>query len=107
MEHVKRHIRRVMISIAGFTVLAIGIALLVLPGPGIVVLIIGLAILATEYEIARIWLKKPDKNTKMVRNLLQKVTKTPPRGVFVSYTGCWHRSTFPTRSIIDAKALNF
>lgn len=58
MEHVKRHIRRVMISIAGFTVLAIGIALLVLPGPGIVVLIIGLAILATEYEIARIWLKK-------------------------------------------------
>ena len=47
-----------MISIAGFTVLAIGIALLVLPGPGIVVLIIGLAILATEYEIARIWLKK-------------------------------------------------
>lgn len=58
MEHVKRHIRRVMITIAGFTVLAIGIALLVLPGPGIVVLIIGLAILATEYEIARIWLKK-------------------------------------------------
>lgn len=47
-----------MITIAGFTVLAIGIALLVLPGPGIVVLIIGLAILATEYEIARIWLKK-------------------------------------------------
>lgn len=58
MEHVKRHIRRVMITIAGFTVIAIGIALLVLPGPGIVVLIIGLAILATEYEIARIWLKK-------------------------------------------------
>lgn len=47
-----------MITIAGFTVIAIGIALLVLPGPGIVVLIIGLAILATEYEIARIWLKK-------------------------------------------------
>lgn len=47
-----------MITVAGVTVLLIGLALLVLPGPGLLILIIGLAILATEYEIARLWLDK-------------------------------------------------
>lgn len=58
MQIAIKHIRRIMITVAGVTVLVIGVGLLVLPGPGIIVLIIGLAILATEYEIARIWLKK-------------------------------------------------
>lgn len=47
-----------MITVAGVTVLLIGLALLVLPGPGLLILIVGLAILATEYEIARLWLDK-------------------------------------------------
>jgi uncharacterized protein (TIGR02611 family) len=47
-----------MITVAGVTVLLIGLALLVLPGPGLLILIVGLAILATEYEIARLWLEK-------------------------------------------------
>jgi 4-amino-4-deoxy-L-arabinose transferase-like glycosyltransferase len=42
----------------GATVLLIGIALLVLPGPAFIVIPIGLAILATEYAWARRWLKK-------------------------------------------------
>ena len=50
--------RRVWRSIIGFTVLGIGIALLVLPGPAIVVIPIGLAILATEYAWARRYLSK-------------------------------------------------
>ena len=54
----KKHIKRVVVAIAGVTVILIAFALFFLPGPGIVVLLIGLAILATEYEFARIWLKK-------------------------------------------------
>jgi uncharacterized protein (TIGR02611 family) len=50
--------RRTWRSIIGFTVLAIGIALIVLPGPAIVVIPIGLAILATEYAWARRVLNK-------------------------------------------------
>ncbi len=38
------------------TVLLIGIALLVLPGPAFIVIPIGLAILATEFVWARRWL---------------------------------------------------
>ena len=51
-------VRRVIVSVIGATVLLIGIALLVLPGPAIVVIPIGLAILATEYAWARRWLRK-------------------------------------------------
>jgi uncharacterized protein (TIGR02611 family) len=51
-------VRRVIVSVVGATVLLIGIALLVLPGPAFVVIPIGLAILATEYAWARRWLKK-------------------------------------------------
>ena len=51
-------VRRVIISVIGATVLLIGIALLVLPGPAFIVIPVGLAILATEYAWARRWLKK-------------------------------------------------
>jgi uncharacterized protein (TIGR02611 family) len=51
-------VRRVIVSVVGATVLLIGVALLVLPGPAFVVIPVGLAILATEYAWARRWLRK-------------------------------------------------
>jgi tellurite resistance protein TerC len=51
-------VRRVIVSVVGITVLLIGIALLVLPGPAFVLIPVGLAILATEYAWARRWLKR-------------------------------------------------
>ena len=51
-------VKRVIVSVIGATVLLIGIALLVLPGPAFVVIPVGLAILATEYAWARLWLRK-------------------------------------------------
>jgi len=51
-------VRRVIVSVVGATVLLIGIALLILPGPAFVVIPVGLAILATEYAWARRWLRK-------------------------------------------------
>ena len=47
-----------IVSVIGATVLLIGIALIVLPGPAFVVIPVGLAILATEYAWARRWLRK-------------------------------------------------
>ena len=44
---------RLIVVVVGFTVLLIGLALLVLPGPAIVVIPTGLAILATEFVWAR------------------------------------------------------
>jgi putative transmembrane protein PGPGW len=51
-------VRRVIVSVIGVTVLFIGIALLVLPGPAFVVIPAALAILATEYAWARRWLRR-------------------------------------------------
>jgi tellurite resistance protein TerC len=48
-----RQAKRLIILVFGSTVLLIGIALLVLPGPGLVIIPIGLAILATEFAWAR------------------------------------------------------
>jgi uncharacterized protein (TIGR02611 family) len=50
--------RRITVLVVGFSVLAIGIALIVLPGPAFVVIPIGLAILSAEFAWARLWLKK-------------------------------------------------
>jgi uncharacterized protein (TIGR02611 family) len=57
LENIKI-VKRVIVSVVGATVLLIGIALLVLPGPAFIVIPVGLAMLATEYAWARRWLKK-------------------------------------------------
>lgn len=49
---IARQAKRVGVGVAGTSVLGAGVALLVLPGPGIVVIVAGLAILATEFAWA-------------------------------------------------------
>lgn len=53
-----RMARRIVIATIGGTVVLIGVAMLVLPGPAVVVIPLGLAILATEFVWARRWLRK-------------------------------------------------
>lgn len=48
-----RTARRVLITLVGGTVVLLGIAMLVLPGPAIVVIPVGLAILGVEWAWAR------------------------------------------------------
>ena len=48
-----RQARRLIVLVIGSTILLIGLALLVLPGPAFIVIPIGLAILATEFAWAR------------------------------------------------------
>ncbi len=46
-------LRKLIVGIVGGTVLLIGVALIVLPGPAFIVIPIGLAILATEFAWAQ------------------------------------------------------
>jgi tellurite resistance protein TerC len=48
-----RHLRRVIVAVIGVTVLAIGVAMIILPGPAMVVIPLGLGILAIEFAWAR------------------------------------------------------
>jgi tellurite resistance protein TerC len=50
--------KRIAIAVVGGTVLALGIVMIVTPGPGIAGILAGLGILAIEFAWARIWLKK-------------------------------------------------
>jgi len=52
-----RQARRVVVGVIGATVVLLGGALLVLPGPGLLVVLIGLAILSSEFVWARKWLE--------------------------------------------------
>lgn len=57
-DDVPAFVRRVIVGVIGATVLLIGVALIVLPGPAFLVIPLGLAILATEFIWARRWLRK-------------------------------------------------
>jgi tellurite resistance protein TerC len=60
--------RKIIIGVVGGTVLLIGIALIVLPGPAFIVIPVGLAILATEFAWAKRYLDK-------AHNLIKKARK--------------------------------
>ena len=45
--------KRLVVIVIGFTILVAGIAMIVLPGPAIIVIPVGLAVLATEFIWAR------------------------------------------------------
>lgn len=53
-----RWARRIAVAVVGGTVLLVGVALIVLPGPAFVVIPLGLAILGLEFAWARVWLRK-------------------------------------------------
>ena len=48
-----KQLKRLVVAVIGITILVIGIAMIVLPGPAIVVIPVGLGILATEFAWAR------------------------------------------------------
>jgi len=49
--------RRIVVAVVGVTVILIGMAMLVLPGPAFIVIPTGLAILGAEFAFARRWLR--------------------------------------------------
>ncbi len=53
-----KQVKRLIIAVIGFTVLLIGLAMIVSPGPALVVIPVGLGILAAEFVWARSLLKR-------------------------------------------------
>lgn len=52
-----RVLRRAAVAVAGASVLTLGVVMIALPGPAILVVPAGLAILGIEFEWARRWLR--------------------------------------------------
>ncbi len=51
-------VRRIAVAVVGSTVLLLGIVMLVTPGPALVLIPAGLAILGLEFAWARYWLRR-------------------------------------------------
>jgi uncharacterized protein (TIGR02611 family) len=52
MERLRRHIKRVLVGIAGGLIIIVGIIMIPYPGPGWLTVFAGLAVLSTEFAFA-------------------------------------------------------
>ena len=84
-----------MVAVVGGTVVLFGIAMIVLPGPAFIVIPLGLTILATEFLLARRWLKR-------ARNLLPKGGKPQPTAPTAGKI--WHQ--LPAAEVAQALGVN-
>jgi tellurite resistance protein TerC len=65
--------RRIAVAVIGLTLVLLGVAMLVLPGPGLLTIILGLMLLGVEFAFARRWLARIKRET---RKTAQKVSRT-------------------------------
>lgn len=65
-----RHARRLVVLVVGGSVLLVGVAMVVLPGPAVLVIPLGLVILAAEFAWARRWLERVREKAQSVRRQL-------------------------------------
>lgn len=86
VRHRQRHrLYRIGFAGLGFLVLAAGLVMLVTPGPGIVVMILGLGMLALEFAWAERWLERIATKAEQA---VEEVTKgSPVRRVLVLGAG--------------------
>jgi tellurite resistance protein TerC len=72
LDRVPPAARKIVIAVIGTTILLIGVALIVLPGPAFIVIPIGLSILASEF----IWARRVIKRGRIfVKKVRRRVTK--------------------------------
>ena len=73
--------RRLVIGSFGLTVLLVGVAMIVLPGPAFIVIPVGLGILGIEFTWARRWLKTlKDRTEGIVEGLVGSSRPRDPGG---------------------------
>ena len=68
--------RKTLVAVAGSAVLLLGLVMIVLPGPAIAVIPIGLGILATEFEWARRWLQHVRERARRLAERLRRPPST-------------------------------
>lgn len=68
LKWIVRNTKTIGITIAGGVLILAGVAMLVLPGPGLLVIIGGLAILATQYAWAQRALEKARERARKARD---------------------------------------
>jgi uncharacterized protein (TIGR02611 family) len=98
-DRIRGVLRMGLVAVAGFGVLIFGVALIVLPGPAVLVIPLGLAILATEFPWARTvleWIRQ------RLRRLQARVRQAFRRDGAVSAPASMPKTREPTLAAGDA-----
>jgi hypothetical protein len=70
--------KKIFVAIAGGTVLLIGVVMIILPGPAILVIPLGLGILATEFAWAKSYKDKLDAKWAQIRSKIKPAPAPAP-----------------------------
>lgn len=73
-----RVLRRVAVLVGGGALLAVGVAMIVLPGPAVVVIPAAIGVLAIEFEWARRWLRSIRATALRARQALRGKSESGP-----------------------------
>ena len=73
-----RTARRVAIGVIGASVVAVGVCMIVLPGPAFIVIPAGLAILSIEFAFARRWLHAVQERSRGAVNRVRGLRRVTP-----------------------------
>ena len=73
-------VRGVLVMLAGFTLLALGLVMMVTPGPGLLFIFFGLSILALEIEWARQLNKQGMQGLEKIVAKLKQLFRRKPKG---------------------------
>ena len=76
VRYIGRNGKRIAVTVVGFVVLLAGVVMMVTPGPGIVVILVGLTILATEWAWAE---RALDRAKERGQTALRTATASPVR----------------------------
>lgn len=76
-----RSSKRVAVSVVGGALVLAGIAMFVLPGPGILVVALGFAVLGTEYAWAAIAFERTKRTAAQAGNLAQQAARSAGRRI--------------------------
>ena len=72
LKWIGRSARRIVVTVVGAVLLLAGAVMIVTPGPGLVVIILGLVVLATEYAWARRALEKAGSRAKRTADRIRR-----------------------------------
>jgi len=73
-----RWARRIAVAVIGGSIVLLGVAMVVLPGPAIIVIPLGLGVLGLEFAWARHWLRKLRATANDVVSRVRGKPKDPP-----------------------------
>lgn len=76
-----RSSKRVAVTVVGFALVALGLAMVVLPGPGILVVAIGFAVLGTEYAWAAAAFERTKRTAAQAGGMAQRTAKSAGRKI--------------------------